>query len=219
MSEISDGRIYTSNDCVRADTFGCEQCSFCCENMCDTIFLDPFDLYCLETCLHTAFKNLLADKLTLSVADGIALPHIMPVNGGACPFLDKNRRCAIHDYRPGFCRLFPLGRIYNNENGFNYYIQVNECKCKHRGKIKISKWLGIKDLKTYEKYISDWHGLLENIIRKSARGKNTDIARTLDTKLLQVFFMEPYDLSLDFYKQFYDRLQFFRQTLNKGDTL
>ena len=31
------------------------------------------------------------------------------------PFLDENGRCSIYAFRPGFCRLFPLGRYYVDE--------------------------------------------------------------------------------------------------------
>lgn len=47
------------------------------------------------------------------------------------------------DTDPGICRLFPLGRIYE-ENGFKYFIQVHECKKQERGKVKIKKWLELQ---------------------------------------------------------------------------
>ena len=41
MSEISDGKLYTANDMVRADCHDCEGCSACCKGMGNSIILDP----------------------------------------------------------------------------------------------------------------------------------------------------------------------------------
>ena len=41
MKEVSDGRLYTSNDLVKADCGGCEGCSACCQGMGESIVLDP----------------------------------------------------------------------------------------------------------------------------------------------------------------------------------
>ena len=66
------------------------------------------------------FDTLLANYLELNVVDGMVLPNLkMAGEEEACPFL-KDGRCSIHGYRPGICRLFPLGRIYE-ENGFKYF--------------------------------------------------------------------------------------------------
>lgn len=79
------------------------------------------------------FDTLLANYLELNVVDGMVLPNLkMAGEEEACLFL-KDGRCSIHGYRPGICRLFPLGRIYE-ENGFKYFIQVHECKKQERGK-------------------------------------------------------------------------------------
>ena len=52
--------------------------------------------------------------------------------------------------RPGFCRLFPLGRYYT-EDGFKYIIQIHECAKKNRSKIKVKKWIDTPDLQTIRK--------------------------------------------------------------------
>lgn len=48
VRDISDGRFYTANDLVKADTGGCDGCSECCRSMVDTIILDPWDIYMLN---------------------------------------------------------------------------------------------------------------------------------------------------------------------------
>ena len=109
----------------------------------------------------------------------------------ACPFLDENERCGIHAFRSGICRLFPLGRLYEEE-GFRYFLLTKECKKENRGKVKVKKWLGITNLKAYEQYISDWHqflltceesiGELEKRISRSLRRIFCDCFIRLHTK-------------------------------------
>ena len=42
LSEISDGKLYTANDMVKADCRDCEGCSACCRNMGNSLQLDPY---------------------------------------------------------------------------------------------------------------------------------------------------------------------------------
>ena len=155
INEISDGRLYSSGDMVKADCHDCEGCSECCRGMGSSIILDPMDIWRIQKGIGKGFQALLEEgKIELNMADGMILPDLkMDTEREACPFLDSRGRCSIHASRPGLCRLFPLGRYYE-ENGFKYFIQIHECRKQDRGKIKIKKWLGIPNLKAYENYIS-----------------------------------------------------------------
>lgn len=62
----------------------------------------------------------------------------------------------------GICRLFPLGRYYE-EKGFRYFLQVHECQKENRAKVKVKKWLDTPDLKKYETYIARWHGITDSV--------------------------------------------------------
>ena len=97
LNEISDGRLYTANDMVKADCMGCQGCASCCQGMGDSIVLDPYDMYRLCTGLKTTPAALLASSLELGVVDGLILPHLkMNVNTDSCTYLNKNGRCSIH---------------------------------------------------------------------------------------------------------------------------
>ena len=76
LNEISDGRLYTANDMVKADCMGCQGCASCCQGMGDSIVLDPYDMYRLCTGLKTTPAALLASSLELGVVDGLILPHL-----------------------------------------------------------------------------------------------------------------------------------------------
>lgn len=121
LEEISDGRLYMRRDMVRAGCNDCRGCSSCCSGMGNSVILDPYDIYRLTVCLGTSFEALMDGKIELNVVDGIILPNLsMSSETETCAFLNAQGRCSIHPYRPGICRLFPLGRYYlpnQPENG------------------------------------------------------------------------------------------------------
>lgn len=139
LSEISDGKLYDANDMVKADCKGCEGCSACCRGMGKSITLDPLDVHRLTTGLGVPFEALLSQHVELNVVDGLILPNLkMTESTDACPFLNEQGRCSIHACRPGICRLFPLGRFYENDS-FRYFLQVHECPKPSKAKIKVYK--------------------------------------------------------------------------------
>lgn len=222
LDEISDGKLYSSNDMVRTDCKGCDGCSACCHGMGSSIILDPLDVYRLSINLSKPVNELLAGPLELNVADGIILPNLkMTGTKEACSFLDADGRCTVHAFRPGICRMFPLGRFYENYS-FQYFLQVHECPKTDRSKVKIKKWLDTPNLKTYEKYIADWHfflkGLQEYVMNlTSDSSSNSDsTARTISMHMLTQFYLTPYGEDGNFYEEFYERLeksQLFTQSL------
>ena len=131
----------------------------------------------------------------------------------ACPFLDENERCGIHAFRSGICRLFPLGRLYEEE-GFRYFLLTKECKKENRGKVKVKKWLGITNLKAYEQYISDWHQFLLTCEESIGELEKENI-QILTTYILRLFYQTPYEAEDDgsFYQEFYQRREQVRKTL------
>lgn len=204
LEEISDGRLYGSNDMVKADCNDCKGCSACCRGMGNSIVLDPMDIYHLEKGLSRSFEELLATCLELQVADGVILPNLkMEGRDESCVFLNEEGRCRIHAFRPGICRIFPLGRYYEGDS-FQYFLQVHECKNPNRSKIKVYKWIDMPDVKKYDRYISDWHRLLVKIGEKTEQ--EPGLAKELNMLMLRTFYQGPYELDQEFYEQFYERL-------------
>lgn len=206
MDEVSDGKRYQAKDMVKLGCNDCAGCSNCCKNVGTYIVLDPYDIYQLEKQLQIGFQELISKYLELHVIDSLILPSLKMVEGtDQCVFLNEEGRCRIHLARPGICRLFPLGRIYEN-GGFSYFLQVNECKKTNRTKLKIQKWLGIPQLKQYEDFVVKWHYYLKDV-EKKAKNESDATQKALIMKLLQAFFVEPYDITKDFYEQFEMRMQ------------
>ena len=205
LEEISDGRLYDQTDMVKAYCNECKGCHACCEGMGNSIILDPLDVSRLTKETGKSFEALLADTIELNVVDGLILPNIKMVNG-ACTFLNAEGRCGIHAARPGFCRLFPLGRYYE-DGGFKYFLQIHECDRAGKVKVKVSKWIDTPDLKNYEKFVNDWHYFLLDVQEVLYNAEDSDLIKNLNLFVVNRFYLKPYDQNQDFYIQFYERLK------------
>ena len=71
LKEISDGKLYSSSDMVKADCGDCKGCSACCQGMGSSILLDPYDIYRLSTGTGLTFEDLLKDRIELNMSDGL----------------------------------------------------------------------------------------------------------------------------------------------------
>ena len=211
IKEISDGKLYTANDMVKADCHDCEGCWDCCTGMGNSIVLDPMDIWRLTSNLEMDFQTLLEQYIELNVVDGLILPNLkLSGDKEACGFLNEKGRCSIHTFRPGICRLFPLGRFYE-ENGFKYFLQVHECPKTDRSKVKIKKWLGIPNLKAYEQYIIDWHNFKKQC-EQALEELKEEHKKILILLVLKTFYQTAYSKD-DFYGEFYKRLEYVRETV------
>lgn len=214
LDEISDGKLYGLNDMVKAGCNGCQGCSDCCRGMGNSVILDPLDIYRLSGALGRTFGELLEHQLELHVVDGLILPNLkMAGPEEACGFLSEEGRCTIHEARPGVCRLFPLGRYYEN-GGFRYFLQKNECRSGARTKVKVGRWIDTPQLKQNQLYILAWHNLLNRVEVLVAEGDET-LAKKLNLLLLNQFFVETYETDQDFYEQFSVRLKKFQAVLDE----
>lgn len=203
LSSLTDGKLYRSSDMARLGCNDCEGCSACCRGMGNSVVLDPYDVWRLEKGLGVPFAQMIGKQIMLSVVDGLILPSLnMENETEVCPFLNKEGRCSIHQFRPGICRLFPLGRYYH-DRGFSYVLMTGECKKENRSKVKIEKWLGEPDIKSYEQFVLRWKEIQEQTreqIQKTVQGAgNTEAAETamqqqkqISMSLLQKYYLTSY---------------------------
>jgi len=215
LEEISDGRLYELNDLVKADCNDCKGCSACCQSMGNSITLDPLDLYRFTCNLNLTFEELLIDKIELKVVEGIIMPNLkMQETSERCSFLSSEGRCDIHSFRPGICRLFPLGRFYEN-HGYKYFLQIHECK-KSKTKIKVRKWIDTPDIKDNEEFVINWHYFLKDLQKIISNAQDEKLIRNMNLYILNQFYRKPYDAGIDFYQQFKERLREAREVLELG---
>ena len=211
LKDISDGKLYGANDLVKADCHDCIGCCDCCKGMGNTIILDPMDIWRITYHKQISFEKLMGTYIELNMVDGMILPNLkLKGEEEACAFLNQEGRCSIHPFRPGICRLFPLGRVYD-EQGFSYFLQIHECSKKNKSKIKVKKWLQIDNIEAYEKYICDWHDFLTGC-RQAAAQVTEEQRKVLILYVLRNFYQQPFE-SKEFYQEFYERLESVKNTL------
>lgn len=214
-----DTKLYDLDDMVKIGCNDCKGCFSCCQGMGQSIVLDPYDIWQLETHLNCTFAELMQEKLELHVTDGLILPNLMMQgNLERCGFLNEEGRCSIHSFRPGLCRLFPLGRNYEDHK-LQYFLLEDACHHTNHTKSKVKKWLDIPYSRKYEGFLVTWHDLrkkLQKKIAEKAPASDTDTspqaeqewmlrAKEINRRLLSVFYEEPY-MSRDFYGQFEERM-------------
>ena len=206
MDEISDGRLYGLNDMVKADCRDCRGCSDCCRDMGNSILLDPLDVHRLSGGLAASFEELMERQLELNVVDGMILPNLkMDPEKNCCVFLDDQGGCSIHSFRPGICRIFPLGRFYENRD-FQYFLQIHECPA-NRSKIKVKKWIDTPELQENQKFIRDWHYFLKDLQKTFETEAGQARQKAVNVYVLKQFYQTPFEAEAGFYRQFQERLE------------
>lgn len=210
-------KLYSSSDMVRVGCHDCVGCSACCRNMGQSILLDPYDVYLLTGNLGQTFEQLLGGAIELHMEQGLILPNLRMVPENlSCSFLNEEGRCSIHEFRPGICRLFPLGRNYEPDR-LQYFLLADACPAKNKSKMKIDKWIGHADVRQYEKYLVIWHNLtkklrgeleanLKNADNEEALAEQEAYNKKITMAFLQLFYMKPYTQE-NFYTEFYERVQ------------
>ena len=204
LNEISDGKLYDIEDMVKADTCGCNGCSDCCNDVGDLVVLTPFDIYEMTTYLNTDFDKLLGDKILLRENNKITLPYLkMQDENKNCSFLDKNGRCTIHSKRPNICRLFPLGRAYQ-DNDFKYFLQVDNCPKEELKDVKVADWINIENYNENKKFILEWYKFIKALTFRLKFVRDEDEIENINQILLDSFYRVKIDN--DFYKSFEELL-------------
>lgn len=197
--------LYNANDMAKLGCNECSGCSSCCRGMGQSILLDPYDIFMLQKATGQTFAQLMQDMIELHVEDGLILPSVrMQDDTDACGFLNREGRCSIHAYRPGLCRLFPLGRNYD-EKGLQYFLLEDACQVQNRTKVKIKKWLETGALSKYEEFLIAWHDLRKEVQTQIMERQEDGFTQKVNVRLLETFYQNPYDTGDDFYAQFEER--------------
>lgn len=218
-------RLYDAGDMARIGCNDCKGCSYCCQEMGESVVLTPLDVYELTVHLGKSFDELMEDKIELYMTDGMVAPNLkMTGKKEVCGFLNEEGRCSIHDFRPGLCRLFPLGRNYEvretdtgkglqEVKGFRYFVVKDSCPKLPGTKVKIEKWLGVPALKKNEAFITTWHYFCKDFQEKMqkllAAGEDEKVKNS-NLSMLELFYRKSYEAGKDFYGQFEERMERYR---------
>lgn len=209
LESETDGKKYGLNDMAKVGCNDCNGCSKCCRDMGNSIVLDPLDIFRL-TGKVGPFEELLNKYIELNVVEGIILPNIKMQESGGCGFLNTEGRCSIHPVRPGICRIFPLGRMYE-DGSFSYILQVNECPHPDKTKVKVGKWIDTESIVTNQRFVNKWHYFLKDVSEMIIIKNDPEFTRAIDMKILNTFYVLPYKAldEAEFYKEFEERLSVF----------
>lgn len=202
-------QLYRSQDMVKVGCHDCKDCHDCCTGMGDSIWVDPFDAYLLTTNLKKSFQELMEESIELHVEDGLIMPNLRmnPQKEEECFFLDENKRCSIHAFRPGFCRLFPLGRNYEGES-LSYFLLENACPMKNKTKMKVQKWISQDQLLSYEHFLVKWHGLTKKLRAYcSSADVEEEEKKAVNMRFLQYFYFLPVQPMTNDIKEVYELLE------------
>ena len=204
LDKISDGRLYDIEDVVKADTCGCDGCSDCCKDVGDLVVLTPFDIYEITNYLNMDFDKLIGDKIVLRENNKIVLPYLkMQEKNKNCSFLDEKGRCTIHLKRPNICRLFPLGRAYQ-DNDFKYFLQVDNCPKDELKDVKVSQWINIENYNENKKFILEWYKFIKALTFRLKFVRDEKEIAHINEILLDNFYRVKIDN--DLYKSFEELL-------------
>ncbi|MCM1257920.1 MAG: YkgJ family cysteine cluster protein [Roseburia sp.] len=196
-------RLYEINDMVKADCGDCKGCFSCCQGMGESILLDPYDIHLLKNNLKKSFEELLEREVELNISEGMILPNLkMQGKEEICGFLDA-KRCSIHSFRPGLCRLFPLGRQYQDGKLF-YFLLEDACEKENHSKVKVKKWLGVPEIRDYQQFLIKWHDFRKEF---AETGINLEdgIAKSRNLFVLKQMYEKDFEIGR-FYETFEERL-------------
>ena len=213
LKEETDEKKYNLSDMVKVGCQDCKGCWSCCEHMGESIVLDPLDVFRITSGLGKSFEEMLGNQMKLHVSEGMILPHLSMVGPKeACVFLGENHRCSIHNIRPGFCRIFPLGRLYE-DGAFQYIHLIHACPSENKSKVKVSKWIDTTDIKENQKFIGDWHYFKKAIGDILLKEESEEVKKQLNMFLLHTFYIGLECREDEFYQEFYYRLNKVKENL------
>lgn len=205
LEEISDGKLYDIKDLVKADAGGCEGCSACCHGVGDLVELTPFDIYEMARGSSLSYDEIFEEKIELRENNKLMIPYLKMYGASeACSFLNEEKRCSIHGYRPNICRLFPLGRAYMADD-FKYFLQVDACTKTKLGKVKVKKWIGIENYNENKKFILAWYQFLKALSFRVKFIRDEEELKMVKDYLIDVFYRKIIG-ETDFYKVFFEKL-------------
>ncbi|MEZ5357204.1 MAG: YkgJ family cysteine cluster protein [Candidatus Zixiibacteriota bacterium] len=180
--------ILSPNDTFQ---FSCKRHGDCCTNRySNPILCTPYDAFKLQTHLGVnsgEFKKHFAD---LVLASDLEFPVMLLSSpkvksfSDQCIFLDKNN-CTVYEARPLVCRLYPLGRILNNDMT-SYFFKVNtesNCGLGRGQSYTIDEWIEKTKSRPYLEWSEKFYKLLMKINLSKYQGIPDKFKSTL-AKLL-----------------------------------
>lgn len=208
--------------------FICDGCrdgsSQCCCNRDQRIIINPYDIYKLQKGLNKTSKEILDKYVDISSGHQSGYPMMLLgikklyTGEEVCPFIrrktDENgmsrRYCSVHDFKPGVCSIFPLGRVNPAKGKGEMVYILQEVNCglnpkENDPEITISDW--VPDLENADKAFNKYYRILEEtskIVKFNIFKKSNKVPQELKDKFYKEFthILCDFDNEKDFFEQF-----------------
>ena len=194
--------------------FHCTMCGKCCVNR-EDILLTPNDLFRIAKELGMTPLAAMEQYCETYIGNASRIPLIRLKPRGEikrCPLL-KDHKCSVHKCKPVVCAMFPIGRGFKFENGFDPekinassvdYLFVHPDCGDQSETHTVREWLDSFGIPTEDEFFLQWHRTVNAIsttIRETE--KTADIKHLQDLwKALLVLLYLAYDTGKDFLEQF-----------------
>tara|TARA_Y100000310_G_C20652122_1_gene800000 strand:- start:183 stop:800 length:618 start_codon:yes stop_codon:yes gene_type:complete len=135
--------------------FKCKQCGKCCDTT--IIHLYPFDIknICEAKSLTTKQFH---QQHSIFKLDEDKIPRCILKNRPKCPFKDNG--CTIYDKRPIRCRLYPLGRVYQDNEIIHVISEKISPGFNTGHKQTIAEWLEQQQITKFDPLTKKWNDFI-----------------------------------------------------------
>jgi Fe-S-cluster containining protein len=151
--------------------FSCDRSGQCCKNRsASPIILSPYDVFRIQKGLGINSKEFSAYFAEKVLGADSKLPMMIlgspQTNGNydQCVFLDSGS-CEIYENRPLVCRMYPVGRMVDQELNSYFFLTKTGGNCglgKGR-EFTLEEWLEKADVEPYFKWNDKFHSLYMDI--------------------------------------------------------
>ena len=107
----------------------------------------------------------------------------------------------IHSKRPNICRLFPLGRAYQDDD-FKYFLQVGNCPKEDLKDVKVKSWIGIENYDENKRFILEWYKFIKALTFRLKFVRDEEEIKAINKILLDGCYRIKIKEDEDFYSVF-----------------
>lgn len=188
--------------------FKCVKGCYACCSMND-IALYPFDIMVLCNYLGISSNEFHKKYSRFSFDKSSKILRCYLRTNPKCIFFDEKSACTVYEARPSRCILFPVGRMFNQDNSIQYYLPKEKCiGFESKQKYTIQEWLDTCSIKERNELIKDWNAFVIKL-------KNSNLP--LDDQFFIMFFTKIfYDFDNDL-AEVSDDTREMNKTLAKDD--
>lgn len=207
--------------------FDCKTCGKCCIHR-DDVLLHPKDIYNMAKELHLTTEELIEKYCEVYIGQDSRIPIVRLKPRGSvhrCPLL-KDRKCQVHDAKPGICKLYPLGRYLVllgktsadiDMDSVQYIFNKPDCKGSEGTETHtVREWLESFGIPVKDEFFIKWQKLvmeMGTVFRKIEKKVSEKTLEMLWNAAFIGLYLH-YNTELDFMSQFDENAQKFAELLH-----